>query len=525
MFQALYRKYRPTVFDDVYGQEHITSVLKHQTENGRVSHAYLFCGSRGTGKTTCAKILAKAVNCESLRGGNPCGVCASCRAIDSATATDVLEMDAASNNGVDYIRDIRDEVSYTPAMLKRRVYIIDEVHMLSTSAFNALLKTLEEPPEHVVFILATTEMHKLPTTIISRCQRFDFRRISIPVLSKRLHYIADTEHILLEKEAAQRIARQAQGGMRDAISLFELCSGGGADVTLARTEEILGLSGYDFLHNAVSHLACGDVRTMFSVIADAVNSSKDIMVFWQELTSFYRDMMVSKYAADPADYLDLTEQETALLTDAATKFNIPTLTYHCCILDEAMQSMQRTPQMKRTIAEFAVLRMCDPVLDTSVDALAARIAQLEDRLAMLEIGVTPVAKQVPVPATSEAAKITEPELVNAAEQSFSTVETDADYTVLFDTADLMEKIGQTDKRVQSFLADAVIAVSHDRKKVRIRTGNQFASRMLSDPAARSSIARALALCRITDSTTDITVETAEKKATDDAAAEDLYSQL
>ena len=288
MYQALYRKYRPSVFSDVCGQEHITSVLRYETESGRVSHAYLFCGSRGTGKTTCAKILAKAVNCENLRNGEPCGVCESCRAIDAGSAPDVLEMDAASNNGVDYIRDLRDTVAYTPAMLKKRVYIIDEVHMLSTSAFNALLKTLEEPPEYVVFILATTELHKLPSTIISRCQRFDFRRIPLQVLSDRLMYIADKEKIHLDPAAAQQIAKQAQGGMRDAISLFELCGGGGADVTLSRVEEVLGLSSYDFLRSVALALAKGDMQSLFGMIDSVCTSSKDIAVFWQELTSMPR---------------------------------------------------------------------------------------------------------------------------------------------------------------------------------------------------------------------------------------------
>ena len=225
MHQALYRKWRPPHFDEVYGQDHITSILKYQCATGKFSHAYLFCGSRGTGKTTCAKILAKAVNCLNPTPAGPCGECAACRSIDSGAATDVLEMDAASNNGVDDIRDIRDEVIYTPSELKYRVYIIDEVHMLSASAFNALLKTLEEPPEHVVFILATTELQKLPATIISRCQRFDFRRISTDDLCARLHKIAREEDIDLSEEAARLIARQAQGGMRDAVSLLELCAG------------------------------------------------------------------------------------------------------------------------------------------------------------------------------------------------------------------------------------------------------------------------------------------------------------
>ena len=238
--QALYRKWRPQTFEDVYGQEHITSVLKYETQHNAFSHAYLFCGSRGTGKTTCAKILSRAVNCESPKDGSPCGECPSCRAILDATTTDVIEMDAASNNGVDNIRDIRDEVVYAPSVLKYRVYIIDEVHMLSASAFNALLKTLEEPPAHVVFILATTELNKLPATIISRCQRFDFRRISVPTLTERIELIAKEENIELDHEAAILIAKQAQGGMRDAISLLELCAGSRKRISVDLVNESVG---------------------------------------------------------------------------------------------------------------------------------------------------------------------------------------------------------------------------------------------------------------------------------------------
>ena len=216
MHQALYRKWRPQTFDDVCGQEHITSILKYETQNTKFSHAYLFCGSRGTGKTTCAKILSKAVNCESPINGNPCNCCPSCISIDAGTATDVLEMDAASNNGVEHIRDIRDEIIYTPSSLKYRVYIVDEVHMLSISAFNALLKTLEEPPSHAVFILATTELHKLPATIVSRCQRYEFRRITTDTIVERLSVISKEEGIEFEQDALRIIAKMAQGGMRDA---------------------------------------------------------------------------------------------------------------------------------------------------------------------------------------------------------------------------------------------------------------------------------------------------------------------
>ena len=224
-YKALYRKWRPVDFDDVCGQDRITDILKYEVANDKVSHAYLFCGSRGTGKTSCAKILAKAVNCENPQNGNPCNRCEACRSIDSGIATDVIEMDAASNNGVDNVRNLKDEISFTPALLKYRVYIIDEVHMMSGQAFNALLKTLEEPPTYVVFILATTEFNKLPTTIVSRCQRFDFRRISSDVIVDRLMRISKEEGIDLTEEGARLIARASRGGMRDAVSLLELCAG------------------------------------------------------------------------------------------------------------------------------------------------------------------------------------------------------------------------------------------------------------------------------------------------------------
>lgn len=272
MHLALYRKYRPKVFDDVYGQEHITRVLKYQSAEGKLSHAYLFCGSRGTGKTSSAKILAKAANCLSPVNGDPCGKCEACLAIDSGSATDVVEMDAASNNGVDNIRELRNEVAYPPTMLRRRVYIIDEVHMLTQSAFNALLKTLEEPPPYVMFILATTELHKLPATIVSRCQRFDFRRIGIPDIKRRLSYIAEHENIRLDDPAAERIAKLAEGGMRDAVSLFELCAGGGSDVTESVVESALGVSGYASIADAARAVAAKDIPTLFGIVADTVNS-------------------------------------------------------------------------------------------------------------------------------------------------------------------------------------------------------------------------------------------------------------
>ncbi len=382
MHKALYRKWRPQTFDDVCGQEHITSILKYETQNKRFSHAYLFCGSRGTGKTTCAKILAKAINCENPINGNPCNCCPSCISIDNGTATDVLEMDAASNNGVDNIREIRDEVVYMPSSLKYRVYIVDEVHMLSGSAFNALLKTLEEPPSHVVFVLATTELHKLLPTIISRCQRFDFRRISTSVLMDRLAYISDNEGIKYENDALRIIAKAAQGGMRDAISLLELCAGTQNDINLQTVNETLGSSGRENIVKLVNAIAKGNFDAIFATINDVTSSSKDISVFFQELLAYYRDMLVMKTTVSADKYLDLTESERDQLKRSSDLFTKSTLLWHCRVLDETTSIMQKAVNSKRVIAEMALVKMSDTMLDTSLDAILSRISKLENAVAM-----------------------------------------------------------------------------------------------------------------------------------------------
>ena len=378
MHQALYRKWRPSNFDEVSGQEHITSILKYQCQTGKFSHAYLFCGSRGTGKTSCAKILAKAVNCEHPTEAGPCGTCASCRAIDAGSATDVLEMDAASNNGVDDIRDIRDEVIYAPSELKYRVYIIDEVHMLSTSAFNALLKTLEEPPEHVVFVLATTELQKLPATIISRCQRFDFRRISTEALSARLHLIARAEGFTLDDEAARLIARHAQGGMRDAISLLELCAGNHLPITAELVTDTIGSAGREGMLRVVTAISGKHYEALFDIIDETVRSSRDLAVFWQDLITLYRDMLVLKTTKNAAKYLDLTDSEQAAMTQAAASFTRETLLWQLGLLEDALFSMQKAHSIKRTVCEITLIRLCDPLLDTSSESVLTRISKLEE---------------------------------------------------------------------------------------------------------------------------------------------------
>lgn len=378
MHQALYRKWRPSNFDEVSGQEHITSILKYQCQTGKFSHAYLFCGSRGTGKTSCAKILAKAVNCEHPTEAGPCGKCAACRSIDAGSATDVLEMDAASNNGVDDIRDIRDEVIYAPSELRYRVYIIDEVHMLSTSAFNALLKTLEEPPEHVVFVLATTELQKLPATIISRCQRFDFRRISTDALAARLHLIAREEGIELDDEAARLIARQAQGGMRDAISLLELCAGNHLPITAELVTDTIGSAGREGILRVANAIVDRNYEALFEMVDETVRSSRDLAVFWQDLITLYRDMLVLKTTKNAVKYLDLTDSEQTAMTQVAAHFTRETLLWHSGLLEDALFSMQKSHSIKRTVAEITLIRMCDPLLDTSTESILSRLSKLEE---------------------------------------------------------------------------------------------------------------------------------------------------
>ena len=397
MHQALYRKWRPQRFQDVCGQEHVTSILQYQIKTGGFSHAYLFCGSRGTGKTTCAKIMAKAVNCENPQNGSPCLVCDACRSIEAGSATDVLEMDAASNNGVDNIRDIRDEVVYPPNALKKRVYIIDEVHMLSASAFNALLKTLEEPPEYVVFILATTELQKLPATIISRCQRYDFRRIATPVLADRLGYVAEQEGISLDREAALLLGRMAQGGMRDAISLMELCAGTGSHISVETVNQTAGSTGRESMMQTVRAIAARDFDKLFAMIDGVVQSSMDIGIFWQDLIGLYREMLVLRTARDAASYLDLTDSEFAAMQELAKPFSPQTLLYHSTLLEQAYLSMQRANAIKRIVAESTLVRMCDPDLETSPEALLARIAALEDKIAFGQISVGAI-HESPAPA-------------------------------------------------------------------------------------------------------------------------------
>lgn len=380
MYLSLYRKWRPKTFDEISGQEHITSILKRQCENNRVSHAYLFCGTRGTGKTSSAKILAKAVNCENPINGNPCNQCSSCKSIDSGSATDVLEIDAASNNRVDNVRDLRDEVVYPPTILKKRVYIIDEVHMLTDSAFNALLKTLEEPPEYVVFILATTEINELPPTIISRCIRFDFSRINAESVKRRIEFVAEQEKITLDDGAADLLAQLADGSMRDALSLLEACSNGySGALTKDAIRSVLGIAGDDVIFPLLHAVANKNVPDAIEIIDSIHKSSKDISVFIDDLSMTVRDIIIDKQLIKFGKINKVNNNYVHVYDELSSEL----LFYISSILEETQSKITKYAMNKRVVLEMAIIKMCDRSISDSTKALAARIAELEKKIALL----------------------------------------------------------------------------------------------------------------------------------------------
>lgn len=376
MYQALYRKWRPQTFDDVVGQKHVTDTLKSELRLGRLSHAYLFTGTRGTGKTTCAKILAKAANCENPVDGNPCNCCPSCRGIDDGSILDVLEIDAASNNSVDNIRAIRDEAVYTPGSVKKRVYIIDEVHMLSNAAFNALLKIMEEPPEHLIFVLATTEFHKVPATILSRCQSFTFKRISPADIAGRIEYICAQEGIDITREAVDIISHMADGSVRDSLSLLDQCSSAGGTVDEGRVLDVLGLSGHETTIELLSRIADRDAGGALSLLNEIYNAGKDISAVMGELSALVRDILVSIVAPKSADELISGSYDRSALSSFAAKLTPSRLIY---ILDslQALLTKLSLSTSQRIDAELCLITVCDDTLVPDMKAFASRLTRLE----------------------------------------------------------------------------------------------------------------------------------------------------
>ncbi len=410
-YQALYRKYRPETFSDVVGQEHITETLKKQLSEGKTVHAYLFTGTRGTGKTSCAKILAKAVNCLNPQNGDPCLECELCRSVKLEENTDIVEIDAASNNGVENIRELRDLINFTPANSKYRVYIIDEVHMLSTGAFNALLKTLEEPPAHVIFILATTEVHKLPATILSRCQRYDFRRIDSEKIVSRIKYIAENEGLTVTDEAAMLISSVADGGMRDALSILDLCASANKEIDETVVENVCAMAGNDYLLKLTDYLKNADTENALLLLDELNNSSVDMLRLLGELVSHFRDLMIIKTVKSAKKPIVCSTKRMEALEKQAASFDIKEIVYFLSVLQESFSLMQTGN--RRSQMELTVIKLCNPSLSGDLASLERRISILEKNGVVKTDLPSPI-KEEPKPIVEEDDDIPLPEAENEA---------------------------------------------------------------------------------------------------------------
>lgn len=379
-YTALYRKYRPAAFSDVRGQDHIVTTLKNQIKADRIGHAYLFCGTRGTGKTTAAKIFARAVNCESPTDGSPCGECASCRAVAAGTSVNVIEIDAASNNGVESIREIREEVTYRPTQGRYRVYIIDEVHMLSIGAFNALLKTLEEPPSYVIFILATTEAHKIPVTILSRCQRYDFHRISVDTIQARLQELLLQEQVCAEEKALRYIAASADGALRDALSLLDQCIAfyPGQTLTYDNVLNVLGAVDTDVFADMLEKTLSRDVSAVIGGVEKLVADGRELSQFLNDFIWYLRNLLLVKCSDGGMEILDMSSESIARLKQIAQTLEEETL-IRCIRIFSELSGQMRYSSQKRTLLEIALIKLCRPQMEQDCGSLAMRIDQLEQK--------------------------------------------------------------------------------------------------------------------------------------------------
>lgn len=380
-YTALYRKFRPDNYDDVKGQEHITTTLRNQIKAERIGHAYLFCGTRGTGKTTVAKIFAKVVNCENPIDGNPCNECPTCKAIGAGVSMNVIEMDAASNNGVENIRQIVDEVQYRPTEGKYKVYIVDEVHMLSTSAFNALLKTLEEPPEYVIFILATTEAHKIPITILSRCQRYDFKHISVDVIQDRLQELSGKENIAVEDKALRYIAKVADGSLRDALSLLDQCEAFsiGEELTYDKTLEILGAVDTDVFSNMLRAVISENTVGCMELLEEMVSYGRDLSQFVIDFTWYLRNLLLLKTSEDAEDMIDMSGEKMKALKDEAKMIESDVIMRYIRILSELTNQIKFSSQ-KRVLIEIALIKLMQPAMEQDYESLKNRVSNIEKKL-------------------------------------------------------------------------------------------------------------------------------------------------
>lgn len=376
MYQAFYRKYRPKCFADVYGQDHVVSTLKNELSENKISHAYLFTGSRGTGKTTCAKILAKAVNCENMQDGEPCNRCEICKGMDNGTIYDIVEIDAASNNGVDNIRDLREEANYTPSRGKYRVYIIDEVHMLSIGAFNALLKILEEPPAHVIFILATTEVHKIPATILSRCQRFDFKRIQPETMAVRLKQVAGLENLTITDDAAVLIARIADGALRDGLSILDQCSSRSSNIDSDLVSQVAGLAGREALYSLADCISSQNSSKAVELIAQLYENSYDMERLCVEMINHFRNYLVVKTVKNNRELIVCTDNEYESLVESAKNFTLEKIIFSLDLFQTTLTKIKGGAN-SRIEMEMTFIKLCQPKLEQSMEAVLDRIGALE----------------------------------------------------------------------------------------------------------------------------------------------------
>lgn len=517
--QALYRTWRPQFFSDMVGQEPIVTTLKNQIATGRVAHAYLFCGSRGTGKTTSAKIFARAVNCENPRDGEPCGECAACRALADENCLDVVEIDAASNNGVDEIRDLRDKIKYPPQQGKYRVYIIDEVHMLSAGAFNALLKTLEEPPRHALFILATTEPQKLPATVLSRCQRYDFRRIPAQVIATRLRVVCEGEKVEVSDEALMDIARSAEGGMRDALSLMDMClSYGGGSVDDALVREVLGASDRAFLFRFSDALLRGDAAEAVRGVDELMRGGREPQVFARDLTGHLRALLLAQTCgSELADLLEITAEDAARYQEQAKGVSRERLLW---LLDQflGVEADMKWASRPRVALEVAAVRACLPEKTASWDALASRVDLMEKKL---ENGEFRAAVAAPEPAAKSVRfSVQDPEPKPAAKAPAASGAPAAGSNVW----DAAMKTLRQDAKLFAFLKNARFAgISGDSARLEFKAGGEIYRSVMLKGGQDKQIAAALTQAAGRPITVELAMESEIKKPA--PAAEDALKNI
>ena len=489
-YTALYRKFRPTNFEDVKGQDHIVTTLKNQIQAERIGHAYLFCGTRGTGKTTVAKILAKAVNCEHPVNGSPCNECETCRAIQAGTAMNVIEIDAASNNGVDNIREIREEVAYRPTQGKYKVYIIDEVHMLSTGAFNALLKTLEEPPSYVIFILATTEAHKIPVTILSRCQRYDFRRISIDTIAARLRELMEEEHISVEDKALRYVAKAGDGSMRDALSLLDQCIAFylGETLTYDKVLEVLGTVDSEVFSQLLRKVIEGDVTACIHILEDLIAGGKELGQFVADFTWYMRNLLLVKTSDDAREVLDVSSENFRLLEEESRMVDVETLMRYIRVFSDLAGQVRYATQ-KRVTVEIGLIKLCKPAMETNLDSVLDRIRILEEKL---ENGVI----AVPAPEQGQRAAGMSGEAGEGQEKPSETVKPQkaAPEDLQYVRNNWKMIVGQTQGMFKTFLQTAVPKYNGTtgENRLYVEFSNDLAQGCAEDPEKKALLERIIA---------------------------------